>query len=81
MNERLVLMGRLEETRLQAERIKLKMEGLRDAVRGCLPPFEAVENLMARIAAQQAIELAALQVQYRDLLEIMAAMRRDLGME
>jgi hypothetical protein len=79
--ERLKLLGRLEETKMKAQQTKLQMVGLRDSVRGMLDKYEPIEVIHARAAAELAVQLAALQEHYRELLERMQSIKRDLGME
>ena len=80
-DERLRAMGHLEERRLKAADTRLKMAGLRDSIRMQLDPYKPIEALNCQVAAQQALELAALHRVYRDLLDDIAAIRRDLGEE
>jgi|YNPNPStandDraft_1061719.scaffolds.fasta_scaffold05420_10 hypothetical protein len=81
MTERLKFLGRLEEKRLHAERLRLKMQGLRDSIRDILDPFEPLEEINLAIAAQQAMELASLQIELKATLEEIAAIRKALGRE
>jgi hypothetical protein len=81
MTERLKFLGRLEEKRLEAERLRLKMAGLRQSIREILDPFEPLEEMELAVAAQQAMELASLQIQLKATLEEMAAIRKALGKE
>jgi hypothetical protein len=77
--ERLRLRGRLEESRMKAREVALKMDGLRDALRGKLDKYEPLKSLQCALIAQMAIDLAAQHIIYRDLLEEIAAIERDLG--
>ncbi|NSW85490.1 MAG: hypothetical protein HPY84_04115 [Syntrophobacteraceae bacterium] len=79
MNERLKFLGRLEEKRLEAEQMKLRMEGLRDSVRDILDPFEPVEHVKADAAAALTVELAAVQIRLREALAEMTAIRKALS--
>ncbi len=79
MNERLKFMGRLEERRLEAEQLKLRLRGLRDSIRDILDPFDAVEELQGDVLAAQAVEFAALQIRCREVLSEAAVIRRTLG--
>jgi hypothetical protein len=78
--ERLKLMGRLESEKLKAEEYRLKMRGLISSVRNLLDGYAPLDLLECRVAAQQAMELAIYQEAYREALERIAAMKRDLGM-
>lgn len=78
-DELLKFRGRLEEKRLQAESIRIRMEGLRNAIREALDPFEDLEHLKCEHAAALAVELANLQIEYKQLNAEMDAIRRALG--
>lgn len=79
MNEILKHKGRLAESELQAAELKLKLDSLRDSVRSELDEFEPVENLKAARAAGDAMELAEKQIQYKELLSQIAAIKKVLG--
>lgn len=79
MNERLKYEGRLAEYRHEAERLKLKIKGLRDSIRDALDPFEAVEDLKADVASQQAMELWSVQQRYLEILEEIRRIEKYLG--
>ena len=57
----------------------LKMEGLRDAIRDILDPFDDIGELKLNVAAAQAVELAELQANYKGLLAEIRAINRALG--
>ncbi len=79
MNERLKFMGRLEERRLEAEQLKLRLRGLRDSIRDILDPFDAVEELDGDVLALQAMEFASVQIRCKEALSEMAVIRKTLG--
>lgn len=79
MTERLKFMGRLREKELEAERLKLRIKGLRDAIREALDPFERVVDLALDVVAQQAVEAAELQIQLKEILAEIRAIKRALG--
>ncbi len=79
MSERLKHMGRLEERKLKAKKLKLSIEGLRDSLRDHLDPFEPVEKLKLDLVAQQGIEIADKQISYKALLEEIEAIKKVLG--
>jgi len=79
MNERLKFLGRLEERRLEAERLRLRLRGLRDSLRDVLDPFETVEDLDGEKLAALAVEFADLQLQCREAIAEMALIRKTLG--
>jgi hypothetical protein len=78
-SERLQLLGRLEEQTLKARKTKLKLAGLVHSLRQLLDGYAPVEILEGEVIAQQAVELAATQALYREMLELIAAIKRDLG--
>jgi len=67
MSERLKYQGRLAEMELEEKSILLKMQGLRDAIRDQLDPLESLEVLALDVVAQEAMELAELQIQLKEL--------------
>ena len=77
--ERLRLMGRLEGEKLKAEELRLKISGLVRSIRSLLDSYAPIELLECRMAAQQAMELAVHQEVYRETVERIAAIKRDLG--
>lgn len=79
MSERLKHLGRLEERKMEARKLELKLKGLVDAVRDALDPFEALEELKGEQAAAQAVELATVQAQYKEVLAEIAAIQKALG--
>lgn len=79
MSERLKFQGRLAEKELEAKKLKMRIEGLRDSIRDALDPFEKIENLKAHIVARQAVDLSEYHVQYRELLEEIDAIKKALG--
>lgn len=81
MNERVTLLGYLEEARTKAERIRVHMTGLRDSIRGMLDKYRPIESIQAKEAAELALQLAALHEQYRETLDRIRALKLDLGME
>lgn len=80
MTERLKHMGRLKERQIQAKEIKSRLDGLRDGIRDVWDPFEEHENLKAEQGAAQAVEYAALQAQYKEVLAEIAAIKKALGL-
>jgi hypothetical protein len=78
-SERLQLLGRLEEQALKAKQTKLKLAGLVHSLRQLLDSYAPVEVLEGEVIAQQAVELAATQALYREMLDTIAAIKRDLG--
>lgn len=79
MSERHKFMGRLEEKKIEAEKLKLKLEGLRDSIRDHLDPFDDVEELKLDVMAVQALEAADLQMKLQALREEIRAIKKVLG--
>ena len=77
--ERTKFMGHLAEKELESKDLMLKISGLRDAIRDCLDPFEALEDLKLDTAAQLAVQAADLQIAYREAIREIAAIRKTLG--
>jgi predicted PhzF superfamily epimerase YddE/YHI9 len=72
-------MGKLAELEELAGQLKLKIEGLRDAIRMHLPQFEPVEDINLEAAVAQAIEARAAQIDYKEALEMIKAIKKALG--
>lgn len=81
MNERLKFMGRREEARLEVERLRLRIEGLRAALRDHLDPFETVEDLREEIVFTLATDFADALGRYRETLAGLKAIEKALGEE
>jgi len=79
MSERLKHLGRLEEQKLRAEELRIKMRGLIESQREHLDPFEKHENLDTEIIASQALELATIKIEYVGILDEMKAIEKALG--
>lgn len=78
-DERLRALGRLEEKRIEAGRLRNKLLELRDSVRRYFDAYEPVESIKAPLGVQSAVEFAATQEVYKDLLDDIAAIKRDWG--
>lgn len=79
MTERLKFMGRLKEKELQAQDLALKISGLRDSMRDQLDPFDDIIDLKLEIVAAQAVEAAELQVQLKEILAEIEALKKVIG--
>ena len=79
MSERLKFIGRLREKELAAERLRLRLQAMRDAMREALDPFEDVVGLHLDQVASLAVEAADLQVQLKEVLAEMSAIEKALG--
>lgn len=79
MSERLLYEGRLSELRLQAEQLKTKLEGLREAIVTGLAKVRPIEEMKGEVAASQAVEFSEVQIQYREALAEMSEIRKILG--
>ena len=81
MNERLKFRGRLEEKKMEAARLNLRLMGLRDALRDKLDPFENVFDIDGDVIASEALEFAKVQGEYRAALAIIESIKKALGRE
>lgn len=81
MSERLKFEGRLREKELETTELKLRIEGLRDAIRDNLDPYAEIEDLKAHIVAGQAVDLSELHVKYRETLDDIRRLKKDLGVK
>lgn len=79
-NERLKHQGRLREAELQAQGLRLRCEGLIRSIRDCLDPFEPLTDMRCDVAAQQGVELAGLQVDYRQVVAEITQLKKALGL-
>lgn len=79
MSERLKFRGRLEELKIEARDLRLRMDGIRESIRDLLDPFEKHEGIKADVAAAQAVEYADLQVRLKEVLSEIAAVEKALG--
>ena len=79
MNERLKFQGRLAEKEFEAKELKLRIEGMIDSIRTQLDPFEAIENLKARLIAGQAVDLSEYHTMYLDILADIRKLKKALG--
>jgi metal-responsive CopG/Arc/MetJ family transcriptional regulator len=73
------LKGRLRDNEMKARELKLRIEGLRDAIRDQLDPYEKIENLKAHRMAGLAVDLSGLHIEYMELVQEIADIKRDLG--
>ena len=71
--------GILADKRLKALELQTKLMGLVLSIRSNCPQFVPVEDVPGNILAQQAVEFAAVQVEYMGLLSEVAAIEKALG--
>lgn len=81
MNERLKYQGRLAEKRLEAKKLKLRVEGMVSSLRTQLDPFEKIENIKVRLIAGQAIDLSDYHTMYMETLEDIHKLEKELGIK
>ncbi len=79
MSEYLRNQGRLAQDKEKAAKLELRIEGLRDSIRGNLDQFEPVENLKLDLVAEQAIEIRAQQIELIEVNAEIAAIKKALG--
>ena len=79
MTERLKNEGRLAEKGREKTKLRLIIDGLVESIRDLLDPFEAIEDIKADVAAQQAVALAEKQIRYIELLAEIKALKKALG--
>jgi hypothetical protein len=72
-------MARLKLFRAEAEGFEVRAKRLRDSARDCLDPDVRVEDLRAERASQETMELWAVVQSYRELLEEIKRIEKDLG--
>ena len=79
MSERLRNQGRLTEIQVKIKDACMRLEHLRDSLRLELDQFEPMENLRGEVIQGLAFDFAARQVDYQELLDVEADLRRALG--
>jgi hypothetical protein len=79
MSEVLKHEGRLSRKRLEEKEIRLKLDGLREAMRDLLDPFEPHERIRGDVLAQQAVEYENARIRLLEVIEEIAAIERALG--
>jgi hypothetical protein len=76
--ERLQFQGRLGEKKIEAKKIEVRMNGLVEAMRNDLNPFEEVEDLNTELIVEQALDLAQLKINYIGALKEIKAIQKAL---
>lgn len=71
--------GRLAEAEMKEKHLRLRLEGLVTAMRDNLDPFAGAENLPLDVVAAEAMEAAELQIELKETLGTIAALKRALG--
>ena len=79
MSENLKFKGRLLEKSQEAVGLTLRIKGLVASLRDLLDPFEEIEDLQADIISEQAVELAARQIEYKEVKAEIKAIGKALG--
>ncbi len=79
MSENLKFKGRLLEKSREAVGLTLRIKGLVASLRELLDPFEEIEDLKADIISEQAMELAARQIEYKEVKAEIKAIGKALG--
>lgn len=71
--------GRLAVNRRERTEKQLRLQGLVRSLRDLLDPILPVERIEGEMIAAQAMDLANLQIRYRQLLQEAAAIKDALG--
>ena len=77
--ERVKFEGRLALNRRERTETQLRLQGLVRSLRDLLDPILPVERLESELIAAQALDLANLQIRYRELLKEAVAIKNVLG--
>ena len=77
--ERLQFQGRLGEKEIEAKKIEIKANGLVNAMRNDLSPFEAIKDINTELIVEQALELAQLKIMYVTVRQEIEAIKKALG--
>lgn len=78
-DERVKFEGRLALNRRERTETQLRLQGLVRALRDHLDPTLPVERLEGELISAQALDLANLQIRYRELLREAQAIKDVLG--
>lgn len=81
MSERLKMLGRMEELRLLAERLRMEIEDCRKSLRELLVPAESPGEYEDKLVSFKGVRFAAAVVRYRAVVSLMADIRKELGEE
>lgn len=79
MNEYLKYEGRLAVKNQEANRLKLRLNGIVLSMRNLLDPFEDVGRLVGDQIADGALQFASLQAEYKSVLAEIEEINRVLG--
>jgi len=79
MSETLKFKGRELEKTQEAAGLTIRIKGLVASLRNLLDPFEEIEDLKADIISEQAMELAARQIEYKEVKAEIRAIQKALG--
>lgn len=79
MSERLKFTGRLTEAEMKEKQLRLRLDGLVKAMRDNLDPFADAEDLPLDVVASQALEAAEYQIELKETLGNIVALKRALG--
>ena len=79
MSENLKFKGRLMEKSQEAVGLTHRIKGLVASLRDLLDPFEEIEDLKADMISEQAMELAARQIEYKEVKAEIKAIGKALG--
>lgn len=77
--ERIKFEGRLSVNRRERSETRLRLQGLVRSLRDHLDPTLPVERLEGELISAQALDLANLQIKYRELLKEAAVIKDVLG--
>lgn len=77
--ERLKREGRLLEYRQEAAKLRLALDGLRRSLRNLLDPDQALRDIRGDLVGHQGLEFWAVQQRYRETLEEIERIEKDLG--
>lgn len=70
--------GRMAVKDMERHRLEMRIRGLISSIRDILDPFAPADEINAEMAAQQTMELAEIQIQYKGLVAEIAALKRIL---
>lgn len=79
MSEILKFRGRLAVKELALKGLNLRIRGLVESIRNNLDPLGEIEDIKADIAAEQALDLAQLKIEYMAAEQEIKAIKKALG--
>jgi len=79
MSDYLKNVGRLEEKKRRKLELEIRIKGLVEQIHDKADPLDAIDDLDAALIAQDAMELAKLDIEHKAITEEIKAVKKALG--